>query len=71
LLGSLKVLNTAVINATTALSNARIARDKILYGNETGIHDVAQAVKQYVLSLFTPTSAQYRQVSGIRFTVGE
>lgn len=68
LLADLKILNTAVIDATTALSNARIERDKTLYGDEAGIHDVALAVKQYVLSIFTKSSAQYKQVSGIQFT---
>lgn len=68
LLINLKTLNTAVIDAATTLSNARIGRDKILYGDEAGIHDVALAVKQYVLSIFTKSSAQYKQVSGIQFT---
>jgi hypothetical protein len=68
LLDNLKVLNTAVINATTSLSNARIARNKTLYGEEMGIQYVAQAVKQYVLSIFDKTSAQYKQVGRIRFT---
>ena len=46
LLTDLRAKNTAVISATTALSNARIARDKALYGETTGILDVAQDVKQ-------------------------
>jgi hypothetical protein len=33
--------NTAVINATTALSNARIARDKALYAEAVGMVDTA------------------------------
>jgi propanediol dehydratase large subunit len=48
MLTDLRAKNTAVINATTALSNARIARDKALYGETTGMVDVAQDVKQYV-----------------------
>lgn len=68
LLTDLRGKNTAVISATTALSNARIARDKALYGETTGILDVAQDVKQYVKSLFGASSPQYKQVSGLKFT---
>jgi hypothetical protein len=68
LLTDLRAKNTAVISATTALSNARIARDKALYGETTGILDVAQDTKQYVKSLFGASSPQYKQVSGLKFT---
>jgi hypothetical protein len=68
LLTGLRAKNTAVISATTALSNALIARDKALYGETTGILDVAQDVKQYVKSLFGASSPQYKQVSGLKFT---
>lgn len=68
LLTDLRAKNTAVINATTALSNARIARGKALYAEITGLMDVAQAVKLYVKSLFGATSPQYRQVGKLRFT---
>lgn len=68
LLADLRAKNTAVINATTALSNARIARSKALYTETTGLMDVAQGVKLYVKSLFGATSPQYRQVGKLRFT---
>lgn len=68
LLTDLRAKNTAVISATTALSNARIARDKALYAETTGISDVAQDVKQYIKSLFGASSPQYKQVSGLKFT---
>lgn len=67
MLSDLKAKNTAVINATTALSNARIARDKILYSDDTGLIDTAKDVKQYVKSLFGASSPQYKQVSGLEF----
>lgn len=67
LLADLRAKNTAVINATTALSNARIARDKALYGEATGLLDVAQGVKLYVKSLFGTTSQQYKQLSALQF----
>ena len=68
LLTDLRAKNTAVISANTALSNARIARDKALYGEITGILDVAQDTKQYVKSLFGASSPQFKQVSGLKFT---
>ena len=68
LLADLKVKNTAVINATTAISNARINRDKVLYAEKTGLIDTALDVKTYVKSLFGATSPQFKQVSGLKFT---
>jgi hypothetical protein len=68
LLTDLRAKNTAVISATTALSNARITRDKALYAEITGILDVAQDTKQYVKSLFGASSPQFKQVSGLKFT---
>lgn len=65
---NLKTTNTAVINATTAISNARIARNNILYAPKTGLYDIAQEVKKYVKSVFGATSPQYKQVSKIKFT---
>lgn len=66
--GNLKTTNTAVINATTSISNARIIRNKILYAPKTGLYDIAQEVKKYVKSVFGATSPQYKQVSKIKFT---
>jgi hypothetical protein len=67
-LADLKTKNSAVILATTNASNARINRDKVLYADLTGLYDIAQAVKQYVKSVFDATSPQFREVSGIKFT---
>ncbi|MFM7486109.1 MAG: hypothetical protein ACKO13_04210, partial [Cytophagales bacterium] len=68
MLTDLRAKNTAVITATTAVSNARIARDKALYAETTGMVDTAQDAKNYVKSLFGATSPQYKQVSGLKFT---
>jgi hypothetical protein len=67
LLTSLTATNTAVINATTAWSNARIARDKTLYLPGTGLIDVVKDVKAYVKSLFGASSPEYKQLSHLRF----
>lgn len=67
-LADLKAKNTGVINATTAASNARIARDKALYADVTGMVDTALDVKTYVKSVFGASSPQYKQVSALKFT---
>lgn len=67
LLTDLRAKNTAVIHANTALSNARIARNKALYDPTTGLADTAQAVKIYVRSVYGTKSPQYKQVSALRF----
>lgn len=68
LLADLRAKNTAVITTTTALSNARIARNKALYSEAVGLLDLAQAAKQYAKSVFGSTSPQYKQVSSLRFS---
>lgn len=68
LLADMRTKNTAAINALTPLSNARIARNTILYASGTGLVDTAGEVKKYVKSVFGGTSPQYKQVSGLKFT---
>ena len=67
-LAALKTANTNVSNAYTAVSNSRIARDKTLYKEKTGLYDVSGDVKNYVKSLFGATSQEFKQVSKIKFT---
>lgn len=68
LLTSMKTSNTAVITATTNYINARINRDNFVYAKNTGVVEVAQDAKDYVKSVFGTASAQYKQVSSIKFT---
>lgn len=68
LLADMRTKNTGAINALTPLSNARIARNTILYATGTGLVDTAGEVKKYVKSVFGGTSPQYKQVSGLKFT---
>ncbi len=63
----LKAKNTAVINAATQLSNARILRNDTLYKPLTGMVDITVDVKTYVKSLFGAASPQYKQVSKLSF----
>lgn len=67
ILADMKAKNTAVINVTTAASNARIARNKVLYDDTTGLVDTALAVKLYVKSVYGATSPQYKQVAALKF----
>jgi hypothetical protein len=60
--------NTAVINATMPVSNARINRNETLYDTPNSLTTVATDVKLYVKSVFGATSPQYKQISGIKFT---
>lgn len=67
LLDTLKAKNSAVTAATAPLSNARIARNVILYKTDTGLVDTALAVKSYIKSLYGATSPQYKQISKLEF----
>lgn len=67
LITAMQAANTGVINATTTYSNARIARDKTLYDETSGLVTVAFEVKKYVKSLFGASSPQYKQVSKLQF----
>ena len=59
--------NTALATAFTAISNSRIARDKVLYKDLTGLVPIANDVKKYIKSVFGASSAEYAQVKGIEF----
>lgn len=64
---SLKNANTAVINATTPVSNSRITRDEALYADGTGLVALAGLVKKYVKSLYGADAPQYQQIAGLEF----
>jgi hypothetical protein len=68
LLTDLRNKNTAVINATMPLSNARINRNETLYDAPSSLTEIAADVKLYAKSVFGATSPQYKQISGIKFT---
>jgi len=68
LLAQMKSSNAAVIAAANALSNSRIARNAALYQPVTGLVTLAKEVKAYVKSLFGARSAQYKQLSKLKFS---
>ena len=59
--------NNAARRTAVALSNARIARNKVLYEPITGMLDIAFDTKVYIKSLYGARSPQYKQVGGIQF----
>ncbi|MGE0635862.1 MAG: hypothetical protein AB7G44_01625 [Bacteroidia bacterium] len=64
-------LNTAnqnVVSATTPYLQALATRDSFLYTPETGLVDTAYEVKKYVKSVPSITSAEFKQISGLKFT---
>ena len=67
-LTAFKTANTNVTNAYTAVSNTRIARDKTLYKEKTGMYDVITDVKNYVKSLYGISSPEFKQLSKIKFS---
>ena len=69
LLADLITKNTAVKDTFEPLSNARIERNKVLYDDETGLVQTAKDVKSYVKSVYGATSAKYKQISKLSFTV--
>jgi hypothetical protein len=68
ILANLKTLNTAAYTSAAKVSNARIARNKILYENPDALIVLAKAVKAYIKGKFGASSPEYGQVSSIKFT---
>lgn len=64
---ALKAKNNDVVVASIQLSNARIARNELLYKPLTGLIDVAFDFKVYIKSVFGATSPQYKQISKLKF----
>ncbi len=63
----LQRLNFGVIDAYSQWSNARILRDKTINDPVNGMAQVALDAKQYIKSIFGGQSAQYKQISALRF----
>jgi hypothetical protein len=66
-LNLLKSTNTAVINTQATLSQARIARNRVLYLPVTGLYDIQTAIKKYVRSI-PSLSELSKQLAKIKFT---
>ncbi|MEI7962139.1 MAG: hypothetical protein WCI04_07425, partial [archaeon] len=62
---NLVTLNDTANSTFVPYANARIQRDKYLYADGTGAHDIVQQVKNYVASVFGATSPEYKLISKI------
>ncbi len=67
MLANLQTLNTAAYTSYTKVTNARIARNKLLYQNPDAVLVLARAVKAYIKGKFGATSPEYAQISAIKF----
>lgn len=63
-----KSLNAMVDTAKTALRNAKMHRDRVLYTNEVSVVNNYRKVRSYVRSVFGYPSAEASQLSGLSFT---
>ena len=63
----LRAKNNDVVVASIQLSNARIARNELLYKPLIGLVDTAFDFKVYIKSVFGATSPQYKQISKLKF----
>ncbi|MEG1589584.1 hypothetical protein [Chryseobacterium sp.] len=60
--------NLEVIRAYANVNNARITRNKLLYGDEIGICEIASDIKKYIKAIFGATSPEFAQIKGIEFS---
>lgn len=67
LYNTLREKNMAVVKALIPLSQARAARDSILYADMSGLIDVASAVKAYIKALYGKYSPEAKQVMALQF----
>jgi hypothetical protein len=59
--------NNYVGEAITTWRSTRRVRSKTFYATDTGMIDIAFAVKNYIASIFETTSPEYKEVNKIRF----
>lgn len=64
----LNELNQQVSGARVTWSNARIARNSMLYDSSQSVWQTARAVRRYVRAIFGHDSEQYAQVKVLSFT---
>jgi len=68
LYNDLSAKNNAAVDVQVRIDNARLSRDKVMYAPLTGLVSIALDTKSYVKSVFGPTSPEYKQISGLKFT---
>ncbi len=69
LLANLKSTNTLAYAKVVSVSNARIARNKLLYDNPDALVKLAKLVKAYIKGKYGAKSPEFAQASALQFTV--
>ncbi|HRH44976.1 MAG TPA: hypothetical protein PKY82_25285 [Pyrinomonadaceae bacterium] len=64
---NMQAKNTAVVDATVAVQNARIVRNQVFYNKTDGVIVLANLIKKYVKSVFGATSPQFKQLTVLQF----
>jgi hypothetical protein len=67
-LEDLQIKNNAASDAETALNNARISRNEVMYGEKNSLIEVAAALKSYIKSVYGALSPQSRRANSFTFT---
>ena len=62
---------TAAVKNDYLPNKAMIVRDKQLYENENGLVNFALEIKNYVKSVFSDASPEYRQIKANEFSRSE
>lgn len=68
-IAALRATNAAVATAYASVYSARIARDKTLYKQKTGIYYLTLDIKSYVRSLYGNASAENKQIGMVKFKI--
>ena len=65
----MEIANKAVDKQTKLYNEAKNARDKELYDEETGLVTLAKLVKNYIKSVFKANSPEFKEINSIAFKV--
>jgi len=66
-LNDLKAKQSISSKTSSDADDARMARNILLFTDDTGLVDIAFGVKRYVKSVFGAKSIQYKQISDLKF----
>jgi hypothetical protein len=66
-LSSLSAAQDAVGKANVSWHNSRVQRDKLMYAPDTGLVDIALAVKEYLKGIFGASSPEFKLAKGFAF----
>lgn len=66
-LAYIRASNNEAKRTDAALTTARIRRDEHLYTNDTSLYELSKGVKDYIKTIYRPSSRQAKSVIGIRF----